>query len=64
MMNKLITRTASSGLTLTGLHSSNGKVKAKPHSNVEFLYGVLLGLIVATSISGLIAAWLATSSLQ
>jgi len=64
MMHKLMTHMASPGLSLTRLHSPDAKVGAKQYTNAEFLYGVLFALIVATCVSGIIAAYLAVSSLQ
>ena len=49
---------------LGGLHMPDARSDRTGHTGVEFLYVVLLALIVATSLSGFIAAYLALSALQ
>ncbi len=64
MMHKLMTHRVSPSPISTRVHRSGAKVGAKHHTDVKFFYGLLFGLIAATSLSGVIAAWLVAWSFQ
>jgi len=63
-MPRSIAHTASAKLTSSRPHLHPAQSAVNPAADATFLYEVLFGLIAAMSVSGAIAAYLATSSIQ
>ena len=63
-MSRSIAHPLSPGSTSVRSHVRRAKSAVNPAADIRFLYEVLFGLVAAMSVSGAIAAYLATSSIR